>query len=287
MSEGLDWPVVLARFVLVTLGVGLFGQACFPLYAPFAERPRAPWALRLAAPLAAAAAGAAWILALAREAAGDPGLPDPEDVFALCAETGFGGALAVAVLLALALAALASRRERPAPKLAATLSGALLTSLAFVGHAAAARGTPGAVRIAVMAAHLLFAGIWLGGLAPLARALPHAGADTERLLRAFGKTAMAAVAALFTTGMIAAAAILATAGRPPGRMYITTFAVKLALALGLLAVASVNRWGLTPLSARKPQAAARAMLVTLGLEQLLALALLATVARLTQLDPGM
>lgn len=282
-----DWPVVVARFALVTLGVGLFGWSCFPLYAPFAGRERAPAPLRVLAPFAAAVAGLVWIGALGREATGTEGLPDPGALVQLCAATSFGRALAAAVILSLALAAVALAPRPAPPRLPAVLAGGLLVSLAFVGHAAAAEGGAGAVRIAIMAAHLLFAGVWLGGLAPLAMALRQPAAEIERLLRAFGKVGMGAVAALVTTGMIDAAAILGLAGRPPGRTYLITFGIKLTLVAALLAVASVNRWSVTPLAARNPAAARRSLWATLALEQLLALSLLAAVARLAQLDPGM
>jgi putative copper resistance protein D len=275
-----------ARFALLTLAVGLFGDACFQLYAPWARQRRGPAWPRTAAALAAALAGLAWIAALARDATGVTGLPDPATVARLATLTGFGRALGVAVILALALAVLSARR-RGSPRTMALLSGALLACLAFVGHAAAAAGVSGAVRIAVMALHLLLAGLWLGGLLPLALALRAPDANPERLLRTFGRTAVGAVAALAATGMIDAAAILSLARGPPGAAYLATFGVKLALAAALLALAGVNRWALTPLAARSPAGAVRALAWSLGLEQVLALALLAVVARLAQLDPGM
>jgi putative copper export protein len=143
------------------------------------------------------------------------------------------------------------------------------------------------MRVAILAAHLLLAGVWLGGLPPLALALGRPGAEVERLLRAFGKVAVGAVAGLAATGMISAAAIVGMAARPPGPAYLTAFAVKLALVAALLAAAAVNRWALTPLSARAPGKALRGLVWSLGAEQLLALALLAAVARLSQLDTGL
>jgi putative copper resistance protein D len=276
-----------ARFILVTSGVGMFGWASFALYASWAPRPRAPAALRALAPLAAVAAGLVWIVALAREAAGAPGLPDLSVVLSLCLETGFGRALAVAVALSLLLAVFALSPRRPPMRAVAYASGGLLTSLAFVGHAAGVGGVAGALRIGVMAAHLLLAGVWLGGLLPLALALRKTGAETERLLRQFGNVALTAVAGLVTSGMIAAAVILGMAARPPGPVYLTAFGIKLGLAAALLGAAAVNRWAITPLAARSPAAALRGLRWSLGAEQLLALALLAAVARLAQLDPGL
>jgi putative copper resistance protein D len=286
VSEAVDWPVLAARFCLLVLAVGLFGQACFDLYAPASVRRAAPAAVRVGAPLAATLAAAAWILALGRELTDAPGLPAPATLVGLCAGTGFGRALAAAALLGLGLTGLALA-PRPPARLAAILSGALLISLAFVGHAAAVGGVPGAMRIAVMAAHLLGAGVWLGGLLPLALALPRAGPDTLALLRTFGRIALAAVALLVTSGMIVAVAVLSLAAGPPGMTYVKTLALKLALVAGMLAVASLNRWRLTPLAERDPAAARRAFAWTLASEQLLALAVIAVAAQLGQFDPSM
>jgi len=275
-------PLLLARFCLLTLGAGLFGSACLAVYAPWAARGRGPTSLRLTAPATAAMAGLVWLLSLwAQTTTGGRGPSLAQ--FSLTTPSGLG--LCVAILLCLLLAALAFAPPLPA-KVRAYITGALLVSLACVGHASAVGGIAGAVRIAVMAIHLLFAGAWLGGLLPLIAALRAPGAETERTLRAFGQMAIGAVAALATTGLIIAAAVVSLAGGPPGKTYLITFGVKLALVLGLGVVASINRWGLTPLAAHDPVKARRMLWWTLAVEQSLALALLATVAQLGLLDPG-
>jgi putative copper resistance protein D len=274
-------PLLLARFGLLTLGAGLFGSACFAVYAPWAARGAGPTSLRITAPATAAIAGLVWLLSLWGQTAGGAG----PSLVQFCLTTPSGLGLSAAVLICLVLVGLALFPPLPA-KLRAYLTGALLLSLAFVGHASAVGGIAGGVRVAVMALHLLFAGAWLGGLLPLVIALRAPGAETERTLRAFGKMAIGAVAALATTGLIIAAAVVSLAGGPPGKTYLVTFGVKLALVLGLGAVASLNRWGLTPLAARNPVTARRALWWTLALEQILALALLLTVAQLGLIDPG-
>jgi putative copper resistance protein D len=273
-------PLLLARFGLLTLGAALFGSACFALYAPWAARGPGPTSLRLTAPATATIAGLVWLLALWAQSTGGSG----PSLTQFCLTTPSGLVLSVAVLLCLVLVAMAFAPPRAA-RVRAYVSGALLVSLAFVGHAATIGGVAGAVRIAVMALHLLFAAAWLGGLLPLAIALRRPGAETERLLQAFGKMAIGAVAALATTGLVIAAVVVSLAGGPPGPTYLTTFAVKLALVLALGVVAGVNRWGLTPLAARNPAKASRAIYWTLAVEQVLALALLVSVAQLGLLDP--
>lgn len=274
-----DWPLLIGRFGLLTLAIGLFGAACFPLYATWTRGGREPASLRIAAPATAAVAGAVWLLSLWAQTPGRPGL------LQFCLATVWGGALCFAIAICLALVAMAFAPPR-SPRVQAYVTGALLVSLAFVGHAATIGGFAGAVRVAVMALHLLFAGAWLGGLPPLIIALRAPGAEPERLLRAFGRIAIGCVAALATTGLVIAAVVVSLAGGPPGPTYLATFGVKLVLVLCLGVVAGVNRWALTPLSARNPTAASRALWWTLGVEQLLALALLVTVAQLGLLDPA-
>jgi putative copper resistance protein D len=287
VSEGLDWPLLAARFATLVLGIGLFGQACFDLYAPASVRRAGPVALKAAAPLAATLAALAWSVALCRELTQASGAPAASDLLRLWRDTGFGRGLAAAMLFGLAQAGLALAPQRP-QRLKAVLAGGVLVSLAFIGHPAAGTGgAPGAVRIAVFAAHLLGAGVWLGGLLPLALALPRAGDDTAPLLREFGRIALATVALLVTTGMIIAAAVLALAAGPPSMTYVKTLLTKLALVAAMLGVASVNRWRLTPLATRDPAAARRALTWTVAAEQVLALAVIAAVTLLGQISPSM
>ena len=275
-------PLVIARFGMLTLAVSMFGSACFAIYAPWAGRGAGPTSLRITTPATAAVAGLVWLLSLWAQTTGGRG----PSLAQFCLTTPSGLGLCAAVALCLALVVMAFVKPR-SPKVRTYVAGALLASLACVGHASAVGGIAGPVRVAVMATHLLFAGAWLGGLLPLILALRAPGAETERTLRAFGKMAIGAVAVLATTGLIIAAAVVSLAGGPPGRIYLTTFGVKLALVLALGVVASINRWGLTPLAAKNPVAARRALWWTLAVEQSLALALLATVAQLGLLDPAL
>jgi len=282
LSPAPDLPLLIARFGALTLGVLLFGGACFPLYAPWAARAPAPTSLRITAPAAAAVASLVWLLSLWTQT---PGVTGVAGLIGFGLGAPSGQALVVAVMICLVLVGLALAPPRP-PKIRAFVAGGLLVALACVGHASAVGGVAGLTRMAVMSLHLLFAGAWLGGLLPLALALRAPGAETERLLRAFGRMAIGSVALLATTGLIVAAFVVSLAGGPPGPTYLTAFAVKLALVLGLGIVASINRWALTPLAARDPASARRAMSWTLAIELLLAFALLATVAELGLLDPG-
>ena len=69
--------------------------------------------------------------------------------------------------------------------------------------------------------------------------------------------------------------------------YVKTLLVKLGLVAAMLAIASLNRWRLTPLAERDPAAARRAFAWTVAAEQVLALAVIAAVTLLGQLSPSM
>jgi putative copper resistance protein D len=276
----------LARCCVLAPGLVLFGSACFSLYASPELRTGRSFAGRVGAPALAAAGAIAWIVLLGRQAEGAAGLPSASILGFLCARTGFGRALVAAALLGVALAVLGAR-DGDRARARAVLSGALLVSLAFVGHAAAGSGPAGQARLGAMAVHLLAAGLWLGALPALARALrARPGAALERLLRRFGAVGLVSVCAILASGLGSGLFVLAMTGGRVGPGYGTTFAVKLALVAALLALAAVNRFRLTPLFARDGDGAVSALRRTVLLEQLLGLGVVVAVALLGQLDPS-
>jgi putative copper resistance protein D len=178
------------------------------------------------------------------------------------------------------------------------LLGAIaLGAAAWAGHAAAAEPSPLRAS-AVDALHLAGAGAWLGGLAPLAWLLrraarpEHADARPYAVLaaRRFSRLALAAVLALVATGVLNAwsqvGSVAALLGTPYGRLLV----LKLLLLAPILALAAVNRRRLLPALSGEGDAigrpAMRRLAVSLGLEGLLALAVLAVVAWMTVTPPG-
>jgi putative copper resistance protein D len=257
MSEAIDWALVAARFAAFGLAILLFGSAVFPVLMP-ATAPRSPsqwWRLGPAA-AALALAALAYLTLLGREVSAAPGWPAPGVVTELVFGTGFGRALSAtaACAFALALGAGANRWARLA------LSGVALASLAFVGHAADGEGAAGALRIGVMALHLLAVGAWLGTLGPLISAVTRDQRAAFVTLKRFGALGLA---------------------------YLRTLGVKLALVAALLGVAALNRWRLTPLAANRPDQAIAMLRWTVALEQTLGAGAVACVALLGQLDPAM
>jgi putative copper resistance protein D len=284
VTESLDLGLVGVRFAVFALAVWLFGAAAFDVYAPTPPM-RGPIALRLTVPIGVLLATSAYLLLLAREAAGGA-WPDAETIGAIYAGTGFGVALALAQAAAAFLCALAFlSADTRWPRLVA--SGAGLAALAFIGHAADDTGLRGAERVAVLAAHLLAVGAWLGALPRLWQALDARMDAPLELLRRFGVVGGLSVFVVVGTGLMTLAFVVVTARGQIGAAYGRMLLVKLAIVAALLSLAATNRIWLTPLLARREALARRALRLTIVLEQALGLAALASVAALGQLDPTM
>lgn len=167
------------------------------------------------------------------------------------------GRTGLLALLAIVLVLMRRRLHgRPGAPLviALTLAAAELSALVWAGHAGAARGARGAVEQTADAVHLLAAGIWLGGLVPLALLLANARrAGDERWLVVAGNAATR----FSTLGVLSVASLLATGianswflvGDLAGLLstgYGRCLLLKLGLFVVTVGVASVNRIRLVP-----------------------------------------
>jgi len=279
-----DPAIVAVRFLTYGLAILLFGSAAFAVYTPSdGARPRGT-RLPAALPLLLTLAAFAYVLLLARAASGAAQWPGLDLVVAIYTGTGFGAALAVTQAVGVALAApFVSANGLRWPKL--VISAVALATLSFVGHAADGAGWLGVVRLAVLALHLLAIGAWIGALPLLWRALAKARTDPILLLARFGAIGAVCVALVLATGVGALAFMLAGAHGRLGATYTQALLLKLAFVAGLLCLAAVNRFRLTPLMARDPARARTALRRSIIAEQILALGALAAVALLGQLDP--
>jgi len=207
------------------------------------------------------------------------------------------GVLVVLGAFVLARADVEARRNRVAARGEALALAALALGLASAsGHAAAI--TPGgASAVAVDAAHLLAAGLWVGALVPLALLLRAAGradgADcrpyARRAARRFSRVALIAVLVLIGSGAMRAIAeiggIAGLVGTPHGRLLLA----KLALLVPILALAGVSRTRFLPaLSAPDVEGrpALRRLAAFVALEAALALVVLALAAGMTLATPA-
>lgn len=180
----------------------------------------------------------------------------------------------------------------------ATLLGAgALGALSLAGHAVAVE--PDTARaVAVDALHLLAAGVWVGGLLPLAALLRAAsrddGADARPYAvvaaRRFSRLALASALALALSGAVNAVlqvgSVPSLVGTPYGRLLL----VKLAILVPILGLGAANRTRLVPALAGEAGTvglpAMRRLALSAIAEATLAAALLGVVAALSFTAPG-
>ena len=134
------------------------------------------------------------------------------------------------------------------------LSSTLLMSLAVAGHASAAEGVTLLVQIGMDALHLLAAGVWLGGLIPLAMFLnwvkgthgPSTLLIAQQATARFSRVGFVSVTVLVLTGLFNAWYLVG--GIPPllGTNYGYLLLAKLGILIPLMGLASKNRWRLKP-----------------------------------------
>jgi copper resistance protein D len=134
------------------------------------------------------------------------------------------------------------------------LSATLLMAMTAAGHASAAEGMTVFIQLAMDGLHLLAAGVWLGGLIPLAMLLSWAKSTREpstliiaqEATARFSRLGFTSVAVLLVTGFFNAWYLVG--GIPPllGTNYGYLLLAKLGIFIPLIGLASRNRWRLKP-----------------------------------------
>jgi putative copper resistance protein D len=142
------------------------------------------------------------------------------------------------------------------------LAGGLVGTLAWAGHAVGGSNIEGIVHPAADVMHLVAAAAWIGTLVPLALVLGAAGPDVASVAIArkvtvrFSTFGIVSVATLLVTGTIntwyLAGSVPALIETDYGRLLLA----KIALFLGMVAIATVNRLWLTPRLVQDATAAA-------------------------------
>ena len=151
------------------------------------------------------------------------------------------GMFVVGLLIAL------SRRRRPIGLDAANglLAAAALASLVWTGHAQASANHAWLLPVAVL--HVLAAGVWPGGLLPLAVLLARARRDptllraTAAVTRRFSRASAVAVGVLAFSGSLNAVGIIGTFAAWWSSRYSQLLSCKVALFVGLVGLGAVNR----------------------------------------------
>ena len=180
-------------------------------------------------------------------------------VWTVSSETRFGqvllGRLALAITLALIILTVrsaASRRHWGV--IAVILAAGFLIAPAWTGHAGATPGRSGAFDLGADALHLLAAGGWVGGLLPLAMLLaaarrakkPDWTTVTVAAVHRFSWLGIVCVGGLLASGLVNAWYDVGSLEGLTATDYGRLVVLKLCLFAAMVALASINRFGLTP-----------------------------------------
>lgn len=250
--------LVAARLLEFSGALTLFGSPLFYLYAvekhPAPALARWHWARRLlvAAATLALLGTVLWVMAETASISGESrDALRPAALWIILADTRFGRAcVARLALLGLSLIALLVwARTRGLCVLLGLMGAAVVASFAWTGHGASGLGSAGTVHLGADLLHLWAAGIWLGALPPLvllamsgdARALHHG-------LVQFSRLGLAVVAMLILSGLVNSWFLIGPAHWRSlfNAPYGLALLVKLALFVGMLALAARHRFQLTP-----------------------------------------
>jgi putative copper resistance protein D len=222
---------------------------------------------------------------------------DPDTISKVLLATSFGRVWCWHLVFAiLAIGVCLAPRARWRMPAILVLSFLLLVSLGWVGHAVEGQGVARLVHQINQMVHLLAAGLWLGGLVPLAWLLARARSPSgtawisvaREVVPRFSQMGYAAVALLAATGALNTLLLVGSTQTLVGTPYGRLLGLKILLFLAMVTLALFNRFRLLPRLRREAQASmaaaalARSVLFELGL----GLAILAVVSVLGTWPPA-
>jgi copper transport protein len=195
---------------------------------------------------------------------------------------GFSALLTVPGLVLIALASYTSSWRLASMWI---LIGAVIaiSGFAVTGHVATA--APRWLTGPVLVLHVLCAAFWIGALLPLYRRLGDEPAAAAAIVTRFSRIAVAMVTALLAAGVIIAWIQVRTPDALVDTAYGRRLLAKLALVAGLLLLAAVNKWRLTPRLAVGDPSANTALRRAIIAELALAGGILIVTAMLGQTPP--
>lgn len=298
----MDNALVACRAVHFVSAMLVFGASAFRFYALGGADPTAAAAfdVRLRHPLLvsailAALSGLAMVPLTGSMMAGSAAAAfDWHTISTVLWQTGFGRVWRCRLLFAALLVATCAIRRPPAGY-GVALAALLLASLGWVGHATIGRGPVSLAHELNQSVHLLAAGVWIGGLLPLAmlvvRARRSGGAAPFALMRQalpqFSHMGYAAVVLVALTGIVNTAILAGSVDGLTGTPYGRLLLAKIALFLLLVGAAGINRLVLVPRIERDglPLAGTAALVWMIGIEQALAVAILVVASLLGTWPP--
>ncbi len=303
-----DVALVASRFTHYVALLSLFGLSCVPLSIGKGfdreQRGAAARAMRAALVVVAVLAVASGLAVFACVAAAMVGSwHDLDwDAVASVAVTGFGTVWIAHLVLPIAIVGLVLLSKAvPASSTSwalMTASGVALASMAGVGHTEDESGATKAVHVVADALHLLGAGAWMGGIVGLLLLIT----ASIRLGVREDEAAAIDAAARFSGLGTAAVATLVLSGIVNGWMLVGSFRgltssaygglllLKLALFVGMLLLAAINRYRIVRVLLETATGGARATLGRLRrhvtVEQVLGLAVILVVSWLGTMEPA-
>jgi len=186
------------------------------------------------------------------------------------------GTSAAVAILGLAALLIGLRRNLRLLLLAGSLIA--ISSVAVTGHTGTAN--PRWLAAPMLGLHAALAAFWIGSLIPLLVGLEKRK-ETKQLVARFSRLATFAVPILVFCGVGLVFRHVASWDDLTGSRYGTVLLVKMALVAGLIAMAAINKWILTPRLPRSSAALATMIRAELGL----GLVILAVTALLSQTPP--
>ncbi len=261
----LDWAIVSARLLQFGCALVLFGFSLFCIYG-FREEAHGPSAAHWGWPrlsVVIAATGALigvfwWVAASAATFFPSAGLFDPSTMWIVLTETGFGQIAFMRVaLLALSIAVIVFLSSTRIVWIVQSMLGALIVaSFAWTGHGVFNSGLEGFVHTTADILHLIAAGIGISALMSLgvliwrsvhAQTASEAQTTLESLDR-FSGIGPTLVAVLVFTGLVNSWFLIGIARW--SALFTTEYGIaltiKLALFCGMLLLAAINRYRLSP-----------------------------------------
>ena len=297
--------LVLLRLVHFAAAMAGFGGAAFRLYALDGGTAREPAAelasfdrwlahlLRTSALVMLVSALAIIPFVTALMAGETSEALDPATIGEVLFATAFGRVWCWHLLFAALLLVSAGIGGRPRRGLVLALATLALASLAWVGHAAAGGGWIGIGHEVNQSAHLLAAGLWLGGLVPLGWLVGRAGRARDdrfvvlarQALPPFSQMGYAAVAAIAVTGTVNTVLLVGGFAALLGTAYGQLLSLKILLYLVMVAIALRNRSRLMPRLAARQTGTEGALYRSVVIEQAVGLSVLAVVSLLGTWPP--
>lgn len=167
-------------------------------------------------------------------------------------ETDFGRIWSVRLVLATCAVATAvgwaAGRGDATRMVGLVMAGALVTLIAWTGHAAIDEGAAGQLHRLADALHLIAAVVWIGALLPMLWLLasPNAVPEAAQRLAQFHAVGLFAVVTLLVTGAVNSYFLVGTPEALVATTYGQLLAAKLALFAGMVALAAGNRFRHAP-----------------------------------------